>query len=211
MAYECLISEIASGVLQPGARLTESDLARRMGISRTPVREAIQRLEAEGLVDYAPRVGAAIRRLDYAEIMELYEMRAVLERTAARMAARAASEIEIAELEAVNAEMAAAKSDKRRLYALNRQFHLILRDAAKNRFLIKAMNGLQKTLLILGPTTLGDAERAGKAIEEHKAIIEALRARDGDSAEAAMNAHLEAAHRVRLRQYRMLESPLEGA
>src|SRR6056297_4155191 len=107
-AYARLMSDIRAGTFRPGDRLTETDLAERLGLSRTPVREAIRQLESDGLVTHVPRVGAAVRRLDYAEITELYEMRAVLEGTAARFAARAAYPSEIDELEAINHEMAAA-------------------------------------------------------------------------------------------------------
>ena len=111
----------------------------RLSISRTPVREAIRRLEADGLVTHEPRVGAVMRTLDYAEVMELYEMRTVLEGTAARMAARSAGAVEIAELAALNAEMAARPRRPARLAALNRRFHLTLIDAARNRYLVTAV------------------------------------------------------------------------
>ncbi|MCU4653726.1 GntR family transcriptional regulator [Roseibacterium sp. SDUM158016] len=201
-AYTRLLSEIRQGRLGPGDRLTETELAQRLGTSRTPVREAIRLLEADGLVTHTPRVGAVIRQLDYAEITELYEMRAVLEGTAARFAARAAYPSEIDEMAAINAEMAAAKGDVERLYEANRQFHDILRNAARNRFLLSAVQAVQKTLLILGPSTMEEGGRAEAAIAEHEALIAALRAHDGDAAEAAMRAHIEAAHRARQRQLR---------
>lgn len=201
-AYARLLSEIRQGRLRPGDRLTETDLARRLGTSRTPVREAIRLLESDGLVTHTPRVGAVIRQLDLAEITELYEMRAVLEGTAARFAARAAYTSEIDEMEAINAEMAAATGDVERLYDANRLFHDILRNAARNRFLLRAVEAVQKTLLILGPSTMEEGSRAEEAVAEHARLIDALRARDGDAAEAAMRAHIEAAHRARQRQVR---------
>ncbi|MCT8160955.1 GntR family transcriptional regulator [Pseudoruegeria sp. SHC-113] len=201
-AYASLLAEIGRGDLRPGDRLTETDIAARLGISRTPVREAIRQLETEGLVAHVPRVGAAVRSLDYAEVMELYEMRVVLEGTAARLAARAASDIEIAELSVINAEMGAQVEDAARAYALNRQFHVTLTQAAKNRFLARSMEGLERTLMILGPSTLRREARAREAVAEHEAVLIALRARDQDGAEAAMRAHVEAAQRSRLRQLR---------
>ncbi|MDZ7907162.1 MAG: GntR family transcriptional regulator [Gemmobacter sp.] len=102
-AYRRLLEDIRAGSLPPGTRLRETELAERLGISRTPVREAIRQLEADGLVIHLPRQGATVRSLDYAEVIELYEMRAVLEGTAARLAARAASEVELSELAALNA------------------------------------------------------------------------------------------------------------
>ncbi|MCL5778637.1 GntR family transcriptional regulator [Limibaculum sp. FT325] len=200
-AYLRLLDEIRRGALPPGARLREAELAERLGISRTPVREAIRMLESDGLVVHAPRAGATVRRLEHAEVVELYEMRAVLEGAAARLAARAASEAEIAELEALNAEIAAAP-DAAAAYELNREFHRMLLEAAKNRYLVKSMNALQQTLTVLGPTTLTDPGRAEQAVAEHASVLAALAARDGARAEAEMRAHIEAAHRVRLRALR---------
>ncbi|KUF11139.1 GntR family transcriptional regulator [Pseudoponticoccus marisrubri] len=200
-AHDRLVEAIRAGELKPGARLIETELAKRLGISRTPIREAIRQLESDGLVSHQPRSGATVRRLDYAEITELYEMRSVLEGTAARFAARAASEIELSELATINDEMRAGR-DTAQLYEANRQFHRVLLNAARNRFLVKSVDSLQKTMLILGPSTMEEGDRAERAMEEHAALLDALRARDGDRAEASMRAHIEAAHRARLRQLR---------
>lgn len=207
-AYRRLLDEIRSGALVPGARLREIELAERLGISRTPVREAIRQLEADGLVAHLPRQGATIRSLDHAEVVELYEMRAVLEGTAARLAARAASDIELAELVALNAELAAAPAGAQ-AREVNRIFHRTLIEAARNRFLIKAMSALQKTLLILGPTTLAEPERAASAFVEHGAVLTALLARNGAEAELAMRAHVEAALSARIKGMRGRELPME--
>lgn len=201
-AYQQLLGEIRTGTLGPGARLTETDLARRLNISRTPVREAIRQLEADGLVIHQPRVGATIRTLDYSEVMELYEIRTVLEGTAARLAARGASEVEIAELSAINDEMRVPGLTGPRLFVLNQQFHLTMLDAARNRYLSRSVHALQKTLLILGPSTLEEATRASEVVHEHDTVLDALSARDGLTAEALMRKHIEASHKARLRQLR---------
>ena len=207
-AYRRLLEDIRTGTMAPGTRLRETELAARLGISRTPVREAIRQLEADGLVEHLPRQGATIRRLDYAEVVELYEMRAVLEGTAARLAARAASDIELAELAALNAELAETPAGPQ-AREINRIFHRTLIDAARNRFLLKSMNALQKTLLILGPTTLADPSRATEAVAEHDAVLAALQDRDGARAEAAMRAHVEAALSARIRGMRSREILME--
>lgn len=207
-AYRRLLDDIRRGLLPPGSRLRETEIADRLGISRTPVREAIRQLEADGLVMHLPRQGATIRTLDQAEVIELYEMRAVLEGTAARLTARVASGVELAELTDLNAELAAAGAGPQ-AQDLNRQFHLTLLESARNRFLVKAMSALQKTLLILGPTTLADPGRAAAAVAEHAAVLEALAARDAVAAEAAMRAHVESALSARLRGMRGRELPLE--
>ena len=206
-AYQRLLADIRAGVLQPGARLTETEIAERFHISRTPVREAIRRLEADGLVAHLPRTGAVVRRLDHSEVMELYEMRLVLEGTAARLAARAASEVEIDELAAINSEMEAAGDDGAALFELNTQFHRTLTRAARNRFLVRSVEAVHTTLLILGPSTLAQPERARAAVAEHGAVVSALRRRDGKAAEKKMRAHMEAAQRTRLRMLRVEKEP----
>lgn len=199
-AYERLLDDIAAGRLQPGDRLREVELAQRLGASRTPIREALRLLEADNLITHAPRLGATVRRLNYAEIAELYEMRAVMEGAAARLAARVVAPIELEELAALNAELASAQEagDAKRL---NAQFHAMLLNAARNRFLSRAMESLGKALMILGPTTL-DAERRAEAAREHDALLDALRDRDGARAEAVMRAHIEASQKIRLRSLR---------
>lgn len=209
-AYRQILSEIQQGRLLPGARLRETELAERLGISRTPVREAIRQLEADGLVTHLPRQGASVRGLEYGEVIELYEMRAVLEGTAARLAARMALPVEIEELVALNAQLAAAPVGTPAQEA-NRQFHRTLIDAARNRYLLKTVSALQKTLLILGPTTLAEPERQEGAVSEHAEVIAALTARDGDAAELAMKRHVEAALKARIRGMRNRDIPLEEA
>ncbi|MBV7407419.1 GntR family transcriptional regulator [Maritimibacter sp. DP1N21-5] len=201
VAYARLLTELREGRLNPGDRLRETELAERLGMSRTPVREAIRLLEADDIVTHMPRQGASVRTLDYAEVMELYEMRAVLEGTAARLAARAASEIELEELYEMNRQMAALGNGAE-AFILNRQFHGAMLDAARNRFLARSIRSLQKTLMILGPTTLTEPDRAEKAVEEHFGVLDAIKARDGSLAEAAMRAHIAAAQRVRVRALR---------
>ncbi len=196
----------------PGARLTETEIADRLAISRTPVREAIRRLEADGLVDHRPRTGAVVRQLSYPDVMELYEMRVVLEGTAARLAARGASEVEIEDLSAINADMAASAEtdDAAAVYRLNQLFHTTLLNAARNRFLMKSVQAIQKTLLILGPSTLAEPDRVREALEEHRGILDALAARDGAAAEQRMRQHMERAQRSRLRLLRARDLPGEA-
>lgn len=198
-AHRQILNEIRAGRLLPGDRLMEVELAGRLGFSRTPIREAIRQLESDGVVTHVPRVGAAIRRLDHAEISELYDMRAVLEGTAARFAARAASEVELRDLAAIHDAMRDGDGD---VYVRNRQFHVALLDAARNRFLKSAVATIHTTLLILGPSTLREDSRADAALREHAEILAALTARDADQAERAMRAHIAAAHGARLRQLR---------
>ena len=198
--YQRLLEAIASGELRPGERLREVDLAKRLSVSRTPVREALKDLESDGLVRHLPRVGASIKSLSYAEVVELYEMRAVLEGVAARLAARSASDMELQELAKLNDQMAQSLQDPNQMSQLNRHFHRLLFNAAKNRYLLQAVSMVQKSLLVVGPSTLTEVSRANEVISEHQVVIDALKARRGAQAEEAMVAHIEASHRARLRQ-----------
>jgi len=208
MVYRRILDEIRAGGFTPGQRLREVEIAGRLGHSRTPVREALRLLEADGLVVHQPRLGATLRKMDHPEVMELYEMRAVLEGTAARLAARVASTSELLQLSELNEELGATEHEEQAA-KLNRQFHAILMEAARNRFLLRSMHGLHKTMLLLGQTTLMDAARIAAAREEHRRIIAALEARDGAAAEAAMRGHLEAAQVARLRSLRRHGRPLD--
>ena len=199
IAYTRIVEALQAGEIAPGDRLREIELCERLGLSRTPVREALRMLEAEGIVDHAPRLGATIRKLGQAEIVELYEMRSVLERTAAAMAARHAAPAEIDELAAVNDYIAAAATDAPRAAALNQRFHRTLYRAARNRFLLDAARSLNNALMLLGPTTLDDADRIAVVAEQHGTIIEALRSADVDAAGAAAETHLQTSLRHRLR------------
>lgn len=203
--YHRILGEIRAGSLAPGDRLTEVELAETYGISRTPVREAMRQLEADGLVEHSPRRGASIRRLDHAEVSELYDMRTVLEGAAAEFAARAASDVELAELSAIHEEMVRT-ADPRDLSRLNQQFHGALLDAARNRYLVKSVAAIHKALLILGRSTMQETGRAEQAIAEHGQLLQALQARDPVAAGTAMRAHIAAAHRTRLQQLRDIRS-----
>ena len=198
--YHRLIDDIASDVLRPGDRLREVALAERLAVSRTPIREAIKDLEADGLVEHVPRVGAAIKVLSYAEVVELYEMRAVLEGVAARLAVRAASELELQELVKLNERMVASLDNATQMAQLNRMFHRALFNAAKNRYLLQSVSMVQKTMLVIGPSTLTEVSRASAVIEEHALLLDALLRRDPVAAELAMVAHIDASHRARLQQ-----------
>ena len=198
-AYERLFRAIEIGEIEPGERLLEIELAKRFGVSRTPIREAIRKLESEGIIRHVPRVGAVVRRLGQSEIVELYEMRIVLEATAAEMAAKHASSAEIATLEALNADMLNARAEPNTVARINRQFHVCIVKAARNQFLIHCYNDLSNALMLLGKTTLDTQQRIDHVCAQHADIIRALHDRQGNAAADAMKAHMETslAHRLK--------------
>ena len=195
--YDSLLREIEKGELLPGTRLREIELADRLGVSRTPIREALKLLEIEGLVSHSPGQGISVKQLGYAEVMELYDMRTVLEATAARLAANSASKLELHHLNEIQKDFASASSPDH-AFKLNRKFHLAISHAAKNRYLLQSMSVFHKSLMLLGRTTLDDTTRLQEAIIEHENILKALSKRDGDGAEKIMRAHIEASQKRRI-------------
>ena len=201
-AYAQLKNEISTGKMLPGSRVREVEIAERLGISRTPVREALRRLEADGLITHVPHSGAIVAQLDHNAVIELYAMREVLEGTAARFAARHASEAEIQDLADLVATEMDRASNPAALAQLNRAFHHALYHAGHNRFLLKALNSLSDAMILLGGTTLGVESRSTTAHQEHTALVEAIATRDPDAAEEAARIHIRNAQRARLKLLR---------
>lgn len=199
-AYAMLRRGIEEGTFVPGARMREIDLANRLGVSRTPVRQALSRLEVEGMLSVAPRTGLVVASLDDDALVELYHMREVLESAAAVFASRNASPKEIADLERILDETPSVNSDPRDFAAHNRRLHQAIYDAAHNRFLAKSMQALHDAMLLLGPTTLSTKARRKEAFEEHRALIAAITQRDEAAAADVVKQHIHAALKVRLAQ-----------
>lgn len=199
VAYAQLRAAIREGQFQPGERLREVDVAERLALSRTPVREALRKLESDGIVEHRPRIGAVIRTLSRPEVVELYEMRLVLERTAAEMAAKHASAAEIDALEGLNAQIGTAKDNAQRASALNQEFHHCIYLATRNRFLLESARALNNALMLLGPTTLADEARIKTVHTQHQEIIAALRDGDPLAAGTAAESHLQTSLRHRLK------------
>lgn len=197
-AYELLVNAIEAGEFGAGSRLRENELADRFGISRTPIREALKRLETQGLVTHVPYQGAVVSQLNYCEINELYFVREVLEGTAARLAAIHATEVEVAVLrEMVEADHAIV-GDPRQLALRNRLFHRQIYLTARNRFLLGLFENMRTSLIILAGTTLAAPMRGSMSLQEHASVVEAIAARDPDAAEEAARVHMRAAFKTRL-------------
>lgn len=199
--YSELIARLQRGEIKPGDYLREQAVAEEFGVSRTPVREALRKLETEGLAVAESRLGMRVRTLDYIEVIELYEVREIHERAVARLAASKATENELLELKSIQTLIENAKNNATKMATLNQRFHLSLLQMAKNRFLTRAVEGMYRTLLVLGPSTLEDPKRATTAIKEHRALIVAITKGDAEKAEAIMSEHLQGAQRSRIRMY----------
>ncbi|GAB1575729.1 GntR family transcriptional regulator [Bordetella petrii] len=202
--YQYIRAAIRRGEWEPGTRLREIELAELLGLSRTPVREALSRLESEGLVTNDLGRGLIVTQLDHNMVNELYFMREVMEGTAARLAAHHASEIEIAAMRDIVDRDALLIDNPEQLAENNRLFHEMLYRCAHNRYLLKTLSLLQESMGLLGPTTLLDPQRAHDSAREHQNLMAALEQRDLDLAERITRDHIRGAYKARLS--RMLRS-----
>jgi DNA-binding GntR family transcriptional regulator len=199
-AYRYIRSAIQGGQFKPGERLREYELAEQIGLSRTPIREALSRLETEGLISHDATRGVVVAELDYSMVTELYYMREVLEGTAARLVAQHASDVEISILDDLCHQYEAALGDEAALTASNRRFHDTLYRCSHNRYLLNMVTVLHDALSLLGGTTLSDPERAAETLREHRTVVAAIRARDADAAEQALRTHIRMAQKTRMQK-----------
>ena len=197
-AYDLILHAIDMGVYRPGARLVESELADRFGVSRTPIREALQRLETQSLLTRDGR-SLIVASLDHAQMAELYAVRTELEGLAARLAAKHAAEEEVRVLREMVAEDHALLGDSQALSRANKRFHKQIHLASHNRFLVQQLDLVHRSMALMATTSLAAEGRGEKALEEHSEIVEAIAIGDGEAAAAALRNHLSQAFAVRLR------------
>lgn len=196
-----LISAITSGDIIPGARLKEAELGQQLGVSRTPLREALAGLRAEGILSIGEDGGLRVRRLGYQDIHALYQMRATLEGLAAELAAAQASQAErafIAETRAREADLVARGAGPDILADLNGRFHQGILLASHNPFLIETMQRLGTMMALLGPTAYSLTKRVKEIGTEHDIISKAIQLGDPAAAGAAARTHLNNAVKARL-------------
>ena len=197
-AYDMILEAIDVGVYRPGDRLVESELAERFGVSRTPVREALQRLETQSLLARDGR-SLIVASLDHSQLAELYVVRSELEGLAARLAARHAAEEEIAVLEGMIEADRALLDNPTALKQSNRRFHRQVHRASHNRYLYQQLDLVYRSMALMATTSLAASGRSESALREHESIVAAIRARDEDAAYAALKAHISAAFVQRLK------------
>lgn len=197
-AYSLILEAIDTGVYRPGDRLVESELAERFGVSRTPVREALQRLETQSMLTRDGR-SLIVASLDHNELAELYAVRTELEGLAARLAARHATEEEIHVLQDMARDDRALIGDPEALSRANRRFHKQIHLASHNRFLVQQLDLVHRSMALLATTSFAAVGRDEVALAEHDAIVAAIAARDGDAAYSALKAHISKAFETRLK------------
>ncbi len=184
---------IMSGELQEGDKIKEDELCSSMGISKTPLREALRVLSVEGLIKLVPNRGSFVSTPTFEEIREMFDVMSVLEGICARAAAEKMSAQDLATLEKLHDKL--EKNFKRRAQReyirINNQFHSFVQEMAGNRTLNQIVNGLRQKILLYRYQSLNLPERFEQSIQEHRDLIEAFRKKDPKKVETLMRRHLK--------------------
>lgn len=201
--FTMLRQAILTGKLQPGDRLVERELAEQLGVSRTPVREALRKLELENLVTHIPRKGVVVSEISRKDVIEIFDIRACLEGLAAALAAQKATRDELQGLRALLNEMeiAAGNRDYEELSEIHDEFHKRLFDIADSPRLVQMINSLSDYISRFTKTGYSIPGRSSAAMQEHHEILEALEAKDSARAETIAGDHVMNSKTVVLRQY----------
>ena len=208
-AYDQLRAMIVRLDLAPGDVLREDYLREQLGIGRTPIREALQRLAREHFVTVIARRGMFVAGIDVSELSMLFETRTVLEPYAARLAAARGTDDHWDEMTDALKATKKAENDNEQLMALDRRCHELMWEAAGNRFLLDTLDTLYAQSDRLWHLYLADVADMRHAVGEHRAVLDALRSHDGDGVAALMEAHVRAFDdQIRAAVTERLESPL---
>jgi DNA-binding GntR family transcriptional regulator len=184
---------IVSGILQPGERLMEIQLAEELGVSRTPVREAIRKLELEGFVIMVPRRGTYVADLSIKDINEVYEIRTALDVLAAGLAAERITEEELEQLERLLVEIGEAieNGDLQKIIDIDSQFHDVLYRASRNDRLVGIINNLREQFTRFRTISIQYPGRLKSTLVEHGRLIEAIAQRNVELAQQMAREHME--------------------
>ncbi len=199
MVFESLREAIIQGRLKPGERLMEIQLAEEMGVSRTPVREAIRKLELEGFVVMVPRKGAYVAGISLKDIVDIFEVRAALEGMAAGLAAERITEEEMDELErSLLMINATGEDDLAAIVKADAAFHELIYKASRNQRLVQIITHLQEQIQRFRMTSLSQPGRTKIVLDEHKKIVEAISDRNVELAQTLAREHIENAEQILL-------------
>jgi DNA-binding GntR family transcriptional regulator len=182
-AYAVLREAIVTNTLKPGTRLRADDLAKKLGVSKTPVREALRKLQAEDLITVSVGNALTVKSISEEQLFEIYYTREALEGMAARLAAGNAGQIELAKLRAIQDELKTLSGNLRQFRQLSGEFQLAVFCAARNDTLYRLLKHLQEQIRQFGGTTLTQRGRAKEVVAYAKALVAAIEKRDGDAAE----------------------------
>jgi len=200
--HAAVVESIESGWFPAGMRLGEEYLAELFSVSRTPVREALMRLEVEHFAERDRHRGLVVGYFSAAQIVELYVVREALDGVAGRLAAIHAQSLDIGQLSQINRSMrqAAARADYGQMATLNLEFHMLLAQASRNQMLQRFTEQIHRWVRRFSTTTFAYPDRADEAIEEHESLIAAISARNPELAERTARDHMHRAMEVRIQQ-----------
>ncbi|HEV6964463.1 MULTISPECIES: GntR family transcriptional regulator [Roseateles] len=184
-----LRQRILARELEPGSWIDELKLCGELGISRTPLREALKVLAAEGLVTMKLRRGAYVTEMSERDVREAYQLLSLLESDAAAEVAARASDAELAELDALHRELEAALPDRDRFFAANERFHLRVLEIDGNRWRLQIVGDLRRLMKLNRHHSLFREGRLAESLDEHRAIVAALLARDAAACRQLVTAH----------------------
>lgn len=215
MVHTALQEAIITHVLPPGQRLMEERLAQIFDVSRTPVREAVLRLEAEHFVQRIPRRGPIVSPITSKEVVDVYVVREATDGLAAYIAAREATPADLSKVEWINAQFTAqagmgGDADMGELVRLNLKFHETLAEISKNALLMSISKQIHNLTRRFGSTTFNKPGRAEVAASEHQQLIEALRAGDAELARDIAVRHMRVARQIRIEMLESDELSREG-
>lgn len=184
---------IMSGALQEGDKIKEDALCNSMGISKTPLREALRVLSVEGLIKLVPNRGSFVSTPTFEEIREMFDVMSVLEGICARAAAEKMSAKDLTTLEKLHNKLEKnfKRKAQREYIRINNQYHAFVQELAGNRTLNQIVNGLRQKILLYRYQSLNLPERFEQSIQEHRELIEAFRKKDSKKAETLMRRHLK--------------------
>ncbi len=197
-AYTLILEAIDGGDFRPGDRLVESDLADRFGVSRTPIREALQRLETQSLLTRDGR-SLIVASLDHNQLAELYVVRAELEGLAAGLAARHATPEEVRVLQDMVTDDHKLIGKPQAMARANRRFHKQIHLSSHNRFLVQQLDLVHRSMALMATTSLAAVGRDEDALSEHQCIVSAIETGDVDGASEALRSHISKAFVTRLK------------
>lgn len=198
--YNTLRAAIVEGVLPAGERLAEIHLASVFGRSRTPIREAILRLESERLAEHLPRQGLVVASISREEILQIYAVRVELDGLAARLAAEGIPAIEFDHLVWLNDRVrnSVEQKDYDNVLNLSLEFHEAVCRAGRNTLLLHFMQQVHDRIRRFQKTTLSYPGRSAEAVEEHNALLDAIKRRDPEAAERIARGHIQRAMQLRV-------------
>ena len=186
---ELLRQRIFARELEPGSWIDELRIAEALGISRTPLREALKVLAAEGLVTMKVRRGAYVTEVSEKDLRDVYHLLALLESDAARVVAQSASDAQMAQIAQLQQDLENATSDRDRFFQVNEAFHMLLLQIADNRWRDQMVADLRKVMKLNRHNSLFKEGRIEQSLAEHRDIVEALKARQPELAAERMSAH----------------------